>query len=432
MATVTVKYTINGSTSFATYSTPMNQPFGACTPATYRMELTAKTAGIFQFSRQIKRVDGTIINFALFTQDSPLGSYGEITTAAGDQINHIFEDNVNDLCNESNPCPDGFKCVNGECVECDEVVDGIGTVTVWGINPTGTIVTDGLSIDISSGISSVQVTQFTSSWATSGRIVIPNGMSGTLKIKAHYGILGSDLWTMEVFNGAVNGGYQEFILDNQSLPFSTTWSGKFTFEITNYSTLGDCADDVAPVPELPPPELPAPTDPIDEPPPPDEPVEPVEPVEPTEPTKPSQPAAPETGCECEIYIGEQIARAADIIYDGLILLKRELSVVGRELIVELWESRKQQYQLSMFLQNQQYQVLQAQHQRLLEIKTELESIKTAVETGLVKDETGLIDCFVDDVGKTINEAVQDIEPVWIENEWNVKSQIVPQGDTPIE
>ena len=73
------------------------------------------------------------------------------------------------------------------------MVDGKGIVTLWGVKMSdGTIATDGLSVDISSGVSSVQLSNFDPSYLTAGRIQISNGMSGTLTVKAGIGLLGSD------------------------------------------------------------------------------------------------------------------------------------------------------------------------------------------------------------------------------------------------
>ena len=103
---------------------------------------------------------------------------------------------------------------------------------------------DGLPVDISSGVATVQLSNFDPAYLTAGRIQIFNGMSGTLTVKAGIGLLGSDFGAnVTLFSGAVSGHYQDFIFDSGNLPFGYTFNGKVTFEILNYDTLGDCADD---------------------------------------------------------------------------------------------------------------------------------------------------------------------------------------------
>ena len=79
---------------------------------------------------------------------------------------------------------------------------------------------------------------------TAGRIQIFNGMSGTLTIKAGIGVLGSNFGaTVTLFSGSVSGHYQDFLFDSGNLPFGYSFNGSVRFEILNYDTLGDCADD---------------------------------------------------------------------------------------------------------------------------------------------------------------------------------------------
>ena len=121
-----------------------------------------------------------------------------------------------------------------------------------------------------------------------------------------------------------------------------------------------------------------------------------------------------------------IGRAADILYSGLIALKRELAQGFREIVVELWEKRKLDYQLSMFFQNQQFQIMQAQHLRLYEIRQILESLRDDVKKGLIKENEAILESISDSLrlppcepdypdGKTISQIaddfVQKYEPV---------------------
>ena len=125
------------------------------------------------------------------------------------------------------------------------MVDGKGIVTLWGVQMSdGTIMSDGLPVDISSGVATVQLSNFDPSYLTAGRIQIFNGMSGALTVKAGIGVLGSDFGAnVTLFSGAVSGHYQDFIFDSGNLSFGYAFNGKLTFEILNYDTLGDCADD---------------------------------------------------------------------------------------------------------------------------------------------------------------------------------------------
>ena len=100
--------------------------------------------------------------------------------------------NPSPSCDDDSDCEKGEKCVDGDCVPCDKLVDGKGLVTLWGVKRSdGTVMSDALLVDISSGASSVQLSNFDSSYLTAGRIQISNGMSGTLTVKAGIGILGS-------------------------------------------------------------------------------------------------------------------------------------------------------------------------------------------------------------------------------------------------
>ena len=48
-------------------------------------------------------------------------------------------------CSDDSDCSKGEKCVGGECVSCEKLVDGKGIVTLWGvsISADGTIMSDG-------------------------------------------------------------------------------------------------------------------------------------------------------------------------------------------------------------------------------------------------------------------------------------------------
>jgi len=139
-------------------------------------------------------------------------------------------------CSDDSDCEKGEKCVDGECVPCEKLVDGKGIVTLWGVPKVsdGTIMSDGLSVDISSGVGSVLLEQFDTCFLRSGRIQILNGMKGHLTIKAGIGFLGSNFGTtIDLFSGSVDGFYQDFIFDSGKLPFLYFFTGHVFFEILN-------------------------------------------------------------------------------------------------------------------------------------------------------------------------------------------------------
>jgi len=179
----------------------------------------------------------------------PVSGTGVVThfagkPAVGPAVGHLLCGSVSS-CSDDSDCSKGEKCVDGECVPCEKLVDGKGIVTLWGVQKSdGTIMSDGLPVDISSGVATVQLSNFDPSYLTAGRIQIFNGMSGTLTVKAGIGVLGSDFGAnVTLFSGAVSGHYQDFLFDDGNLPFGYSFNGKITFEILNYDTLGDCADD---------------------------------------------------------------------------------------------------------------------------------------------------------------------------------------------
>ena len=136
---------------------------------------------------------------------------------AGDKMTVSYTPGVVESeCDDNSDCGPCEKCVNGECVPCEKCVDGKGLVTLWGVSRSdGTIMSDGLSVDISSGVATVQLSNFDSSYLTAGRIQISNGMSGILTVKAGIGILGSDFGAnVTLFSGAVSGHYQDFLFDD--------------------------------------------------------------------------------------------------------------------------------------------------------------------------------------------------------------------------
>ena len=322
-------------------------------------------------------------------------------------------------CVDSSDCEKGEKCVDGECVPCEKLVDGKGIVTLWGVQMSdGTIRSDGLSVDISSGVTSVTLSNFDPSLLTAGRIQIFNGMSGTLTVKAGIGILGSDFGAnVTLFSGSVSGHYQDFLFDDGNLPFGYSWNGKITFEILNYDTLGDCADDsVDDTPD-------------------DNPIDVVDGGEPQPPggsgpgtvTQPGgtntiikviviKPSPPDNGCECEKYLADALYYNFDSLGNRLIdltnsfdfrlseqnsLIHSLFSDHNRILFEQFSESNRLSYELSLFLAKKFYP-------QLLKISAAVDSLSSDVSS--IKDSLRLQPCEPDyPDGKTIAQIADDFE-----------------------
>lgn len=380
-------------------------------------------------------------NFISDEQLAPGAVWEHVGTGQGESL-YVYLGELAVECDENKPCPEGEKCVDGECQPCEEQqathfqfrFEYEELTTTVDAKQVMYTLSDIYPIAGSNG-RIIQGMEVGAVWYYPRiRFCNSNGAprpySGSLSFYGFCNPDGSSALYVNNFN-VEKVSWQIGQKSRLDVVYANPWSvPRVLIEFIEQSEVihePECSNVK--------PEQPPDIEPVE----PDEPIEPDEPEVPEVPDEPEEPLPPPTppeppegSCTCEKYIGLQIQRAADVFYEGLILLNRQLSVVGREIVVELYEARKQNYQLSMFLQHQQFELMKAQHQRLYEMQKELVDIKTAVEKGLVKNDTGLIDCFVDNVGKTINSAVQDIEPVWIENEFNIKSHIAPQGDTSID
>lgn len=334
-------------------------------------------------------------------------------------------------CSDDSDCDAGEKCVDGQCFPCDEqqathfqiraefeelVTLPDGSQTMYLLSSV---------YPIGSGVSNqiIQLAECNGVWYYP-RIRFCDA-SGVIKpytgALAFYGYCNPDGSTALWVNN-FNAVEQSHFLGQRAqmdLHFASPLSvPRILVEFIEPSAVILEPDCSSVTPEDPPDIEPVEPDDPEEP---DEPTEPDEPIEPDEPDKPTPPPQLQDGlCPCEEYIGLQIKRAADILYDGLILLKRELSVVGREIVVELWEKRKMDYQLSMFFQNQQFQLMHAHHQRLFEIRQILESIRDDIKKGLIKDNEPILDLISDSLrltpcepdypdGKTIAQIADDFE-----------------------
>lgn len=371
--------------------------------------------------------------------DAVMSAYKSISAPNGVTIERgsILE------CSDDSDCSDGEKCVDGECVPCDEqqathfqiraefeelVTLPDGSQTMYLLSSV---------YPIGSGVSNqiIQLAECNGVWYyprirfcdASGAI---RPYTGALSFYGYCNPDGSSAMWVNNFN-AIEDSHLLGQKAKMDLHFASPLSvPRILVEFIEPSEIiyeTDCSN-ITPVD---PPDI-EPVEPI-QPDKPDEPVEPPEePLEPSEPLPPTSPPQPQEGlCPCEEYIGLQIKRAADILYDGLILLKRELSVVGREIVVELWEKRKMDYQLSMFFQNQQFQLMQAHHQRLFEIRQILESIRDDIKKGLIEGNDGLVDIVKTglqegDKGLVdfVKDFVEQYEPVTIENEYRTQSHRV--------
>lgn len=325
-------------------------------------------------------------------------------------------------CSDDSDCPDGEKCLDGDCVPCEKLVDGLGIVTLWGSTSSGEILTDGLSVDISSGIGSVILEQFAASSLRSGRIQIPNGMKGNLTIKAGIGLLGSDFGaTVDLFSGSVDGFYQDFIFDSGKLPLTYSFNGRVVFEILNYDTLGDCADDVNDdTPDDPPDDkLPPGDDDLDDI------IDDPGDEEDDSGGGGSEPPEPEL-CECEKYIGKQIARLSNSITSAGNVIKGQIYLSGESIRKEINQQTSISREFVLFSKNQLlsalimiYFELRSMRVDLSSIRSDLEGIRGEVESlddnikkGLILPECG--DESEKGFVKVFKEFSDDFMPVSVE------------------
>ena len=231
-------------------------------------------------------------------------------------------------------------------------------------------------------------------------------------------ILGSDFGAnVTLFSGSVSGHYQDFVFDSRNLPFGYIFNGKVIFEILNYDTLGDCADDsVDDTPD-------------------DSPIDVVDGGEPQPPggsgpgtvTPPGgtntiikviviKPSPPDNGCECEKYLADALYYNFDSLGNRLIdltnsfdarlaeqnsLIHSLFSDHNRILFEQFSESNRLSYELSLFLAKKFYP-------QLLKISSSVESISS--DLSVIKDSLRLAPCEPDyPDGKTIAEIADDFQ-----------------------
>jgi len=355
------------------------------------------------------------------------------------------------LCLSNDDCLQGQKCVDGECVPCEKLVDGHGTLTLYGADKVdGTLLADSFQGDWDG--SNTHEFYLPNGTPYAGALVIPNGIQGNLKISAFYGITGSASWSKVVFDGAVNQQKVEFNYPPAGdLPFGCLYSAKVLVEVTNYVGLGDCADDLV-EPEEPvapePPIIEEPETPVE--PEPETPIEKEEHEgEPTEPVKPDKPDEP-ANCDCENYIAKSVQVGSDQIFDMLGSLKDSIDRLSNNLTkdvdrvslsinqaanvnnVALSAINSNLYNLLMFMSEKLYTELVQFRQdfneklscgdRGLACIVEKATLKTVNHPVAGEIEVGLVDSVIDFAGKNIQESVEEIEPVHIENEFRVQSR----------
>lgn len=239
-------------------------------------------------------------------------------------------------CQSNEDCEQGEKCEDGECVPCDKIVDGRGTLTLYGThNTNGTFMTDAHQREWVGSNSHEFYMEGGSPYA--GVLVIPNGIQAHLKIHVFYGFTGGSIWSKIAFEGDVNQQKIEFNYPPAgNLPFGCLYSSKVLVEVTNYTNLGDCADD-----------LPEPEEPVKPEPPeggePETPPEPEEedPIDKEEhegeeekPVKPDKPDEPQN-CDCENYIANSVQVGSDQIFDMLGSLKDSIDRLSNNLTKDI-------------------------------------------------------------------------------------------------
>lgn len=354
-------------------------------------------------------------------------------------------------CTGNGDCEQGEKCVDGECVPCEKLVDGHGTLTLYGADSVdGTLLADSFQGEWDGSNSHEFYLPNGTPYA--GALVIPNGIQANLKISAFYGFFGAASWSKVVFDGLVNQQKVEFNYPPAGdLPFGCLYSSKLLVEVTNFVSLGDCADDLVE------PEQPVAPEPpiIEEPETPTEP-EPEEPIdkeehegEPTEPEKPDKPDEPQN-CDCENYIANSVQVGSDQIFDILRSVKDSIDRLSNNLTkdvdrvslsinqaanvnnVALSAINTNLYNLLMFVSEKLYtELVQFREDFRENLSCGDRGIACIIEKATLKTvnhpvageiEVGLVDSVFNFAGKNIQESVEEIEPVHIENEYRVQSR----------
>ena len=133
-------------------SIPVGQSYLFGSPTSYNFSVTISS--IHGTPDPNQRLDIYNHTFGVFLGSIPLtvgASFSSSVSKSSIRVKNVAS--VPD-CSDDSDCEKGEKCVDGECVPCDKIVDGKGVVTLWAVKPIdGSILTDGLSVDIVSRLS---------------------------------------------------------------------------------------------------------------------------------------------------------------------------------------------------------------------------------------------------------------------------------------
>jgi len=244
-------------------------------------------------------------------------------------------------CDDNADCPEGQKCVDGECVDCDnqaathfrlreeysELASIAGALVPYQLSALNPLpVTSPLEVSLENH------NQLRSWW----RVLFCDSNGNPAPYDGEFQINANNNYQVGTGGNVPSGNMLFGPWDN--VPDigggGNMYISKVIVEYADESspiTEPDCSgitpeapdEPTPPIPETPPVEPPPEEPPeIEEYPPPDEPSPPApwpEPWEPpyTPPEKPLPPSEPETGCECEIYLGSILLQIVDSIYDSI-------------------------------------------------------------------------------------------------------------------
>jgi len=345
-------------------------------------------------------------------------------------------------CEDNSDCPDGQKCVDGECVDCEnqaathfrlrEEYSELASIT-------GELVSYQLSalypLPVASPleISLENHNQLRSWW----RVLFCDSVGNPAPYDGEFQINANNNYQVGTGGNVPSGNMLFGPWDNQPdiAGGGNMYISKVFVEFADESlpivepvcsgiTPESPVEPTPPIPETPPVEPPPEEPPeIEEYPPPDEPSPPApwpEPWEPpyTPPEKPLPPSEPETGCECEIYLGSVLGQIVAAIYDAIWAAYDRLNTVF-------------QFASGMFGSFQDFcgAFLNLIYQSVMYIVNsyQIEQVRNREKISEVVDELKKISEVVDEL-KTFNakfaEFADNYEPVQIENEYRTQSHRV--------
>lgn len=450
MGSITVKYFENGNdVGNSTVSLFQDLPFSNANPNLTRVQLVSvDMGGNWSFIRNFKRTDGSTGILCSFDQDSPIGSYGEHQFLSGEQVDYHFSGPV--PCIENSECPDGLKCVAGECVPCDNQeahyfqvrFEYDELVTTSDANQVMYTMSGIYPITGSEG-------QIIQGQETSGLWYYPRirfcNIYGEIRpytgALAFYGACNPDGSTALYSNNFGELKDVSSVIGERAKTDSISANPWFVprlliefIEASETIWEPDCSF-IWPA-ELPPIEPVVPSEP-------DDPVEPTEPEEetpidkeehegePEEPEKPDKPVEP-SNCECENYIANSVQVGSDQIFDMLGSLKDSIDRLSNNLTKDvdrvslsinqaanlnnlaLSAINTNLFNLLMFATDRFYN-------ELVQFRHDFQSLGKFEEKWISEYFKKISDDF--EVFKTKFEEFSDsYEPVQIENEYRVQSR----------